>query len=40
MVDKWHKVPDEGEPVVVIFVDFHKASDLTAHDVLLQKLKF
>ena len=35
---QWSKALDEGRQVDVIFLDFAKAFDLVAHDVLLQKL--
>ena len=35
---QWSKALDEGRQVDVIFLDFAKAFDRVAHDVLLQKL--
>ena len=36
---QWSKALDEGRQVDVIFLDFAKAFDRVAHDVLLQKLR-
>ena len=35
---QWSKARDEGRQVDAIFLDFAKAFDRVAHDVLLQKL--
>ena len=35
---KWSKALDEGKQVDVVFLDFEKAFDRVAHNILLQKL--